>query len=40
MPIEMQNEIIKNTENLTRKKLWNKTEWVADYRRIRAIAHI
>lgn len=40
MPIEKQNEIIKNTENLTRKKLWNKTEWVADYRRIRAIAHI
>ncbi len=40
MPLEMQNEIIKNTENLTRKKLWNKTEWVADYRRLRAIAHI
>jgi len=27
-------------EDLTRDKLWNGKAWVADYRRLRAIAHI
>ena len=40
MPKEAQDEIIKKVENLTRELLWNGSEWVADYRRLRAIAHI
>lgn len=35
-----QAEIIQNVENLTRDHLWNGKAWVADYRRLRAIAHI
>ena len=35
----MQDEIIKRVENLTEESLWNGREWVADYRRLRAIAH-
>jgi hypothetical methyltransferase len=27
-------------EDLTKDTLWNGREWVADYRRLRAIAHI
>ena len=40
MPTDTQEEVLKNVENLTRDKLWNGKEWVADYRRLRAIAHI
>ncbi len=28
------------SENLTKESLWNGNEWIADYRRLRAIAHI
>ena len=34
------DEIIKKVEDLTRAALWNGSEWVADYRRLRAITHI
>lgn len=40
MPEKVQNEIIKKVENLTKEPLWNGNEWIADYRRLRAIAHI
>ena len=40
MSEKAQNEVIKKVEDLTRKPLWNGSEWVADYRRLRAIAHI
>lgn len=36
----VQDEIIQKVEALTKKSLWNGSEWVADYRRLRAIAHI
>ena len=35
----MHDEIVKRVENLTKESLWNGREWVADYRRLRAIAH-
>ncbi len=38
MSEKMQGEIIQKVEDLTRKTLWNGNEWVADYRRLRAIA--
>ena len=37
---KMQNEIIKKVEDSTKESLWNGNEWIADYRRLRAIAHI
>lgn len=40
MPEKVQDEIIKKVEDLTRAALWNGSEWVADYRRLRAITHI
>lgn len=40
MPNDVQDTAIQKVENLTRDTLWNGTEWVADYRRLRAIAHI
>ena len=36
----MQEDIIKKVENSIRESLWNGKEWVADYRRLRVIAHI
>lgn len=30
---------VQGVENLTKESLWNGREWVADYRRLRAIAH-
>lgn len=39
MPEAVQNEIIDSVEKLTKGALWNGREWVADYRRLRAIAH-
>ncbi|MDE6005210.1 MAG: methyltransferase domain-containing protein [Oscillospiraceae bacterium] len=39
MPENIQARIIQKTEELTREKLWNGKEWVADYRRLRVIAH-
>ena len=40
MTEKMQTEVIKNVEDLTRKSLWNGSQWIADYRRLRVIAHI
>ena len=40
MSEKMQNEIIKKVEDLTKEYLWNGDEWIADYRRLRVIAHI
>ena len=40
MPEKVQNEIIKKVEDLTKESLWNGDEWIADYRRLRAIAYI
>ena len=40
MSKKMQDEIIKKVEDLTKKHLYNGDEWIADYRRLRAIAHI
>lgn len=34
------DEIIEKVEDLTRASLWSGSEWIADYRRLRAIAHI
>lgn len=39
MPEAVQNEIFYSVEKLTKDALWNGREWVADYRRLRAIAH-
>ncbi len=40
MPEHVQAMIFKAVEELSRDNLWNGEEWVADYRRLRAIAHI
>ncbi len=40
MPEHIQTMVFKEVEELTRGTLWNGKEWVADYRRLRAIAHI
>ncbi len=40
MSEKMQDEIIKKVEDLTKDSLWNGNEWIADYRRLRVIAHI
>lgn len=40
MPGKVADEIIEKVEDLTRTSLWNGSEWIADYRRLRAIAHI
>ena len=40
MSEKVQYEIIKKVEGLTKNQLWNGDEWIADYRRLRAIAHI
>ncbi len=40
IPENTRNEIIEKVECLTRSLLWNGKEWIADYRRLRAVAHI
>ena len=40
MPNDMQSSIIKKVEDSTKAALWNGNEWISDYRRLRAIAHI
>ena len=40
MSSDTQRKLIHEVEDLTRDKLWNGKAWVADYRRLRAIAHI
>ena len=39
MSEKVRNEIMKKVEDLTKESLWNGNEWVADYRRLRVIAH-
>jgi hypothetical protein len=40
MPEKVQGEIIRKVEALTKEQLWNGNEWIADYRRLRVVAHI
>ncbi len=40
MPEHIQPLLFEEIAELTRETLWNGKEWVADYRRLRAIAHI
>ena len=40
MSKDIQSKIIKEVEDLTKDKLWKENEWIADYRRLRVIAHI
>lgn len=40
MPGQIQAMVFEKVEGLTRETLWNGEEWVADYRRLRAIARI
>lgn len=40
MPEKVQVMVCEKAEELTRGTLWNGEEWVADYRRLRVIAHI
>lgn len=39
MSMDMQNAIFEDMEKACKNTLWNGKEWVADYRRLRAIAH-
>jgi trans-aconitate methyltransferase len=38
--VQEQDVILNELQDLLKDKLWNGKEWVADYRRIRVIAHI
>lgn len=40
MPPDVQNTLFEKMEKVCRNTIWNGKEWVADYRRLRAIAHI
>ncbi len=40
MSEEVQAAVVQQVGNITRDALWNGKEWVADYRRLRVIAHI
>ncbi|MCM1498335.1 MAG: class I SAM-dependent methyltransferase [Clostridium sp.] len=40
MPENVQAAVCRKVEKLSRATLWNGEEWVADYRRLRVIAHI
>ena len=40
VPDVIQKEIIRNVEDIVRDELWNGETWIADYRRLRVIAHI
>ncbi len=39
MPEHIQSSLFDEVAELTRETLWNGKEWVADYRRLRAVAH-
>ena len=39
MPEHIQSLLIEEVAELTKATLWNGKEWVADYRRLRAVAH-
>lgn len=40
MSKDIQSKIIKEVETLTKDKLWKENEWIADYCRLRVVAHI
>lgn len=40
MPDHVKTMVVKKVEDLTREALWNGNAWIADYRRLRAIAHL
>lgn len=40
LPESMRNGVLRNVENATRSALWNGEAWVADYRRLRVVAHV
>ena len=40
MSEKKQYEVIEKVEDLTRKSLWDGNKWIADYRRLRVVAHI
>ena len=40
MSKDIQSKIIKEVETLTKDKPWKENEWIADYRRLRVVAHI
>lgn len=40
MSQDIQERVLSRTEELAKERLWKKTEWVADYRRLRAVAHL
>lgn len=40
MPENIKISVIKKVEEFAREALWNGNEWSADYRRLRAIAHL
>lgn len=40
MPDDIQSVVFDRVKQLTKSSLWNGKSWVADYRRLRAIAHI
>lgn len=40
IPKDVHAEIFEKVEEITRDSLWNGKEWVADYRRLRVLAHI
>lgn len=40
MPENARTLVLKQVEDQTRAALWNGNEWVADYRRLRAVAHL
>ncbi len=40
MPDTVQEKLLREVEERTSGTLWNGTSWVADYRRLRAVAHL
>ncbi len=40
MSQDIQERVLSRTEELAKEHLWKKREWVADYRRLRAVAHL
>lgn len=40
MPQELQHQLVADVENQTKATLWHNDQWVADYKRLRVIAHI
>jgi len=40
MPKQDSDAVLETVMKLTRERLWNGEGWMADYRRLRAIAHV